>query len=248
MLALYVLPMMIANTRRVEHDGTITFINIALGWTVLGWFAALIWAIVEKPREQQPGAKKSSIVLIMIVAAVFGIALLYTMLSGVARKETSVPASQSTTAQSTPATETPSVSWGYSTVKDEMTSAPIAYATAKSLNKENLHWPYGPGIGATLTLRKHPRHGKDVLVSIDKGQILCRSYESCTIVIRFDDRAPSKYSAIAPNDGSTTIVFIQNYTKFVAALKQSKKVLIELPLYQDGNRSWEFNVDGLSWQ
>jgi len=128
-----------------------------------------------------------------------------------------------------------------------MSGKNIAFAKATSLNREDLHWPYGPGIAATLTLRKHPRSGKNAYVSLDKGQILCRSYESCPIMIRFDDRPAERYSAIAPSDGSTEIVFIQNYAKFFSQLKQSKKVLIELPMYQDGNRSWQFKVNGLSW-
>lgn len=46
----YLLPAMIASIRQVEHDGAIIAINVVFGWTVLGWIAALIWAVVEKPR------------------------------------------------------------------------------------------------------------------------------------------------------------------------------------------------------
>ena len=41
---------MIANQRDTNHLGTIFIINLLFGWTVLGWIAALIWAIVEKPK------------------------------------------------------------------------------------------------------------------------------------------------------------------------------------------------------
>jgi hypothetical protein len=47
-LAFYFLPAMIAATRRVEHSGGIFAVNLFFGWTVLGWIAALIWAVVEK--------------------------------------------------------------------------------------------------------------------------------------------------------------------------------------------------------
>jgi len=191
------------------------------------------------------GAKKSNSVSVGVLAAVIGIALLYNFANNVTRKESSAAIESSTTQSDS---QTPPAAWQYFTVTDDMTSKTIAFAESKSLNKENLHWPYGRNIGATLTLRKHPRHGKSVYVTLDKGQILCRSYESCTVSIRFDDRPPHQYSAIGPSDGSTEVVFIQNHTRFVTALKQSKKVLIELPMYQDGNRSWQFNVDDLSWQ
>ena len=45
----YLLPIIISATRSTEHQGMIFLINILFGWTVLGWIAALIWAIVEKP-------------------------------------------------------------------------------------------------------------------------------------------------------------------------------------------------------
>ena len=49
-LFFYLLPSMIASIRNVEHGGAIIAINLLFGWTVLGWIAALIWAVVEKPR------------------------------------------------------------------------------------------------------------------------------------------------------------------------------------------------------
>jgi hypothetical protein len=51
-LFIYLLPAMIASIREVEHDGAIIAINVIFGWTVLGWIAALIWAVVEKPLAQ----------------------------------------------------------------------------------------------------------------------------------------------------------------------------------------------------
>jgi DNA-directed RNA polymerase subunit RPC12/RpoP len=188
--------------------------------------------------------KKPTSLAVKILAVIFGIGLLSSI---VGHHDTS-GSSPSSTSQAAPSTSAPVAAWHYSTSKDDMTTKDISFAEAKSLNKEDLHWPYGPGIAATLTLRKHPRSGKNVYVSLDKGQILCRSYESCTITIRFDDRPAAKFSAIGPSDGSTEMVFIQNYAKFFAELKQSKKLLVELPMYQDGNRSWQFTVSGLSWQ
>jgi DNA-directed RNA polymerase subunit RPC12/RpoP len=207
--------------------------------------------------------KKPTSLVVKILAALFGIGILVSLF---ARHETSNPsgstAPQATQTAAAPQAEQPAAAapqtvqtpappkspWEYSTKKDDMSGKDIAYAETSSLNTEDLHFPYGPGIGATLFLRKHPRSGKDALVRIDKGQILCRSYESCSIMIRFDDRPAAGYSARGPSDGSTEVVFIDNYPKFFAELKRSKRVLVELPLYQDGNRTWKFNVDGLTWQ
>lgn len=45
----YLLPSVISAVRSTDHQGAIFFINVLFGWTVLGWIAALIWAVVEKP-------------------------------------------------------------------------------------------------------------------------------------------------------------------------------------------------------
>ena len=46
----YLLPTLIASQRDTNHQGTIFFINLLFGWTILGWIAALIWAVVEQPK------------------------------------------------------------------------------------------------------------------------------------------------------------------------------------------------------
>lgn len=40
----YFLPTIVATKRRHRNRGAITVLNIALGWTLLGWVAALVWA------------------------------------------------------------------------------------------------------------------------------------------------------------------------------------------------------------
>ncbi len=52
--SLYFIPAIVARTREVEHFGVIFLVNIFFGWTVLGWFAALIWAVTDKPHLEKP--------------------------------------------------------------------------------------------------------------------------------------------------------------------------------------------------
>jgi hypothetical protein len=56
LFAFYFLPTLIAEKRKVPHSGTIFLINLLLGWTVLGWIAALVWGVVETSEE--PGSFK----------------------------------------------------------------------------------------------------------------------------------------------------------------------------------------------
>lgn len=44
LIALYLLPTLIAALRSHHNTGAIAILNIALGWTILGWLAALIWS------------------------------------------------------------------------------------------------------------------------------------------------------------------------------------------------------------
>jgi hypothetical protein len=44
----YFLPSLIAGTRRHPHGNAIFLVNLLLGWTLLGWLAALIWSAVRR--------------------------------------------------------------------------------------------------------------------------------------------------------------------------------------------------------
>jgi hypothetical protein len=44
---LYFLPTLIAERRKHPSAKAITFVNLVLGWTVLGWVAAMAWALAD---------------------------------------------------------------------------------------------------------------------------------------------------------------------------------------------------------
>lgn len=48
-LVFYFLPAIICTTRKANHSDAIVLVNLFLGWTVLGWIAALVWAVAETP-------------------------------------------------------------------------------------------------------------------------------------------------------------------------------------------------------
>ncbi len=51
-LAFYFIPTSIAMQRETKNLGAIVMINLFFGWTILGWIAALLWAIAEGKEEQ----------------------------------------------------------------------------------------------------------------------------------------------------------------------------------------------------
>lgn len=138
----------------------------------------------------------------------------------------------------------PGSQWMYQQDVDQMAKGTTHFAAVQSTNTVDFDWPYSGSQHATLTLRTHPRYGKDVILAIQKGQILCRSYEDCTILVRFDDKDAQRYSAVGAADNSTESIFIRNYSRFVGAMLKAKKVRIAIPVYQEGEPSFEFDVSG----
>ena len=49
-LALFVLPTVVAFSRRAENTLAIFLLNVFLGWTVVAWIVLLVWALVARPR------------------------------------------------------------------------------------------------------------------------------------------------------------------------------------------------------
>ena len=46
-VALYFVPTIICGVKARKNGGAIAALNLLLGWTVIGWVVALIWAISE---------------------------------------------------------------------------------------------------------------------------------------------------------------------------------------------------------
>ena len=48
-IALYFVPAIVAAARHTHNATAILLINIFFGWTVIGWFAALVMALTSAP-------------------------------------------------------------------------------------------------------------------------------------------------------------------------------------------------------
>lgn len=143
-----------------------------------------------------------------------------------------------------PVDSPPTSKWQYSQNEDKMTGGRTYYALVTSSNSVDFSFPYSGPQNATITLRNDPKYGKDVIFSIEKGQILCNSYEGCNVLVRFDDGKPVTYSANPPSDNSSETIFISNYTKFLTNLSKAKIVRISPTIYQQGAPVFEFDIEG----
>lgn len=134
--------------------------------------------------------------------------------------------------------------WSYSHDSDPMGKGSTYNAQVISSNTVSFGAPYGGPQHGALMLRTHPRFGKDVILAVERGQFLCRSYEDCNVLVRFDDHDPVTYSAIGPSDNSSEHIFLRNYSKFVASMTKAKRVRIAAEVYQEGSPVFEFDVSG----
>ncbi len=53
-LALYIVPSVVAGSRRHHQTLAIVAVNVLLGWTFLGWAVALIWALTKVDTSGRP--------------------------------------------------------------------------------------------------------------------------------------------------------------------------------------------------
>ena len=86
-------------------------------------------------------------------------------------------------------------------------------------------------------MRKHPEHGKDVYLRIERGQLLDSEYKS-PVLVRFDYDQPISLTSMGPSDHCTETLFLGGnaFAVFSNRLKTAKTVRIEAPIYQGGTR------------
>jgi len=136
--------------------------------------------------------------------------------------------------------------WEYTVSEEKMTGGMMKLASVSSSNTVDFSFPYSGAQHGSLTLRTDPRHGKDVMFQITRGQILCPSYQGCSVQIRFDDEKPVTYRAGGPADNSSEMIFIENYSGFLNKLKKAHRVRLSVNIYQQGSPVFEFDVSGFS--
>ncbi|HGM7334933.1 TPA: hypothetical protein ACKQCJ_001251 [Stenotrophomonas maltophilia] len=134
--------------------------------------------------------------------------------------------------------------WRYWSDQDPMTGKTAVGAEVRSNNTHNFDFPYAGAQHATLTLRRHPQHGNDIFLQIEKGQLQCSSYSGCNVLVRFGDAQPKTYRALGPADNSSETVFIQGFSDFQKRMQAVDTVRIQANVFKQGAPAWEFDVSG----
>lgn len=138
--------------------------------------------------------------------------------------------------------------WEYGNWTDKMTDKQFPWASIESKDSLNLGFPYAGSNYGNIYVRQTPKGALNVMVSVQKGQILCHSYTSCHITVRFDDGKPIQFSGAEPADNSSNKIFLEPESKFVAEAKKAKRILVALTMYQSGQQMLEFqSAQPLQW-
>jgi hypothetical protein len=126
-------------------------------------------------------------------------------------------------AQQIPATERSVLpSWNYAEYDDEMGRGKVYQASIESTNTISLDSPYDGEQHGTLLIRDHPEYGKDVILTIERGQLLDSDFNS-KVVVRFDGDKPMSFPSVRPADLSSDALFLRGraFAIFLAHLKSA---------------------------
>lgn len=154
------------------------------------------------------------------------------------------PTSQRAPAKAPVEVPKPGAQWRYGSFVDEMSGKASKLAAVTSGNSFRFTAPYSGLQFAELTLRNHPRHGRDAILSIQRGQFDCR-LDGCSLQVRFDDGPAREFRFSKPESSDSTTLFVRDYGTFYSSLSKAGLVRIEGKFYQQDPVVFMFNVSDL---
>ncbi|AGB78348.1 hypothetical protein D782_2374 [Enterobacteriaceae bacterium strain FGI 57] len=114
-------------------------------------------------------------------------------------------------------------------------------ASVLSENTINLPSPYEGEQKATLSLRRLNDGDNEIVIHIDKGQIIC-DIALCSVLFKIDDAKPFGMRFNHPKDGSSNVIIGDLHAKDIKTLKKAKKIKVELTIHQGGEHVFTFNA------
>jgi TonB family protein len=148
--------------------------------------------------------------------------------------------------------------WRIHETMDSFTNEKDRWATVQSLNTFEFAAPYQGQQHATLLFRSDLIQGKVTPVFrlfVERGQFLCGSVEICHVDFKYDNRVFGAWPAKILKDGSTNLIefgwpYYDMYVSdipicMVADLQYVNSLAVRAEFFQQGLRTFEFNIEGL---
>jgi len=131
--------------------------------------------------------------------------------------------------------------WAYSTVPIGEARVPTVFADLQSTNVLVLAAPYDQPQTANLDLWRTPPYWQFSL-HLDHGQFDCS--DNCVVLVYFDGKLQSFNGFARSVSGHPYLDFGPSDNEFVEKLQTAKKVQIDMPVFDNGYVTSEFNVAG----
>lgn len=137
--------------------------------------------------------------------------------------------------------------WVYREKKDEMRESLIQHATTRTVTPLSVG---GIQLYPKLDIRKisnsssHPEIS--IMLSIDLGSIMCDDNRGDEISVKFDNSPIQKFACSRTTSGEDNVIFLLSEDEFFQKLKNSQKLIVELPLLQLGMKQFTFDTAGLN--
>jgi hypothetical protein len=139
--------------------------------------------------------------------------------------------------------------WRTNVSADTLTGKKTTTHSVESDNQVSLDFPYRGPQRATLFVRKHPKSGLNIAISIERGQLLCHDssldYGRCMIDVRFDEKPPRRVQMGKSDSGDSTILFVTNEGPFYKELLNSKSLIMQPTIYKHGAAPFTFQTIAL---
>jgi hypothetical protein len=146
-----------------------------------------------------------------------------------------------------PTPEPPESKWTYTSQKDEMRGETTREAILQAEGSLSLDFPYGEQ-RPEIRIRQSPKFGFDILFGVPSGQIMCHSFGSTHLSIKFDDGPVERFGCTDSSDGSSNYVFLTSPKPFLAKLRKSSRVIVEAEFFQNGLQQSTFDSGNLVWE
>jgi hypothetical protein len=150
------------------------------------------------------------------------------------------------TSSTEPRTVAPSGNWRYTQSVDKMRDSTNRNAINYTTTILDFKFPYNGGTIAALGVREK-NHVEEVTLSVRPGQFQCNGQLDDEVTVKFDNGGLQKYKCFNTEDGAMTMIFLEDSSKFLTNLKNSKHLTIEVAFYQEGRKQLEFDTSNLQW-
>ncbi|MHC8029918.1 hypothetical protein ACYA5A_21605 [Klebsiella pneumoniae] len=133
--------------------------------------------------------------------------------------------------------------WVYQDSKDEMRGTSTHIAVTESTNFKEFSFPYNGGAKLRILLVSNDDKTVSAAgLSLDKGQFVCSDRKECEISAKFDDGSIQEFAVIKTKNSENTLLIVDS-SLFAETLRISKSAFIEVPVYQEGNQQFKFELE-----